>query len=60
MDTRRFPRTMNEAFPGSVEYSCAIERPYRTPRRTWGRVIVAALLCGVITLLVQSVVSFPS
>lgn len=24
-NTRRFPRTTNEAFPGSTEYACAIE-----------------------------------
>lgn len=27
MNTRTFPRTMNQAFPRTAEYGCAIERP---------------------------------
>jgi len=28
MNTRRYPRTTNEAFMNTPEYGCAIERPY--------------------------------
>ena len=30
MNTRRYPRTMNEAFQRTAEYGCAIERPLTT------------------------------
>lgn len=29
MNTRRFPRTLNDAFPFGAEYGCAIERSSR-------------------------------
>ena len=37
--TKRHPRTLNEAFPGTVEYACAIERYERwSPLRAlWAR-----------------------
>ena len=27
MNTRTFPRTLNQAFPRTAEYGCAVERP---------------------------------
>lgn len=30
MNTRRYPRTTNEAFQRTAEYGCAIERPLTT------------------------------
>lgn len=33
MNTRRYPRTMNEAFQRTAEYGCAIERPLTTGDR---------------------------
>lgn len=32
MNTRKYPRTLNEAFPHGAEYGCAIERPTRSGR----------------------------
>lgn len=29
MNTRRYPRTLNEAFPKTPDYACAIERDRR-------------------------------
>ena len=31
MNTRKFPRTLDEAFPTGAHYGCAIEKP----RRDW-------------------------
>lgn len=28
MNTRRYPRTINEAFPRGAQYGCSIERPF--------------------------------
>ena len=28
MTTRKYPRTINEAFPNTMEYGAAIEKPY--------------------------------
>lgn len=36
MNTRSYPRTLNEAFPRTADYGCAIERtraPFWTPIR---------------------------
>lgn len=27
MNTRKYPRTLNEAFPNTADYACAVERP---------------------------------
>jgi hypothetical protein len=27
MNTRSYPRTLNEAFPHTADYACAVERP---------------------------------
>lgn len=33
MNTRRYPRTLAEAFPHGAEYGCAIEKPVTTGER---------------------------
>lgn len=48
MTTRRFPRTADEAFPGSARYAAAVERPAR--RHSPIAMIVALLLTIVIAL----------
>lgn len=58
MNTRKYPRTLNEAFPRTAEYACAIDRPTRYALRTWPRVIVAIVVCVGITMLVGMV--FPT
>lgn len=53
--TRRYPRTLREAFPGSAEYACAVERPHpaeRTLRR------VGAIAAVVVTLVTVSALLF--
>jgi len=47
-NTRRYPRTLAEAFPHGPEYGCAIERP--APRRTRLGVLVCVLLVGIIAV----------
>lgn len=46
MNTRRYPRTLSEAFPHGAEYGCAIERPApnRYPRFVWAGIVVLVLL----------------
>lgn len=41
MNTRRYPRTTNEAFMNTPEYGCAIEKPYHRGDRA-----VAIALAG--------------
>lgn len=33
MNSRKFPRTMDEAFPHGPQYGCAIEKPVTTGER---------------------------
>jgi len=28
MNTRMYPRTLNEAFPKTADYACSVERPF--------------------------------
>lgn len=58
MNTRKYPRTMKEAFPCTVEYACALERPGRYSLRTWPRIIVAIVCCIGITMLMAA--AFPT
>ena len=50
--TRRFPRSMREAFPGEVDYACPIERTARRPSSLWLIALLVALVaaCAVIAL----------
>jgi len=43
MNTRQFPRTLNEAFPQTVDYASSIERSRGYPRAWW----VLMALCAV-------------
>ena len=45
MNTRKFSRTMNEAFPHGVDYGCAIERRDTAGDRMAG--IVLAVVIGI-------------
>lgn len=54
MITRRYPRTINEAFPSSAEYSCAIERPMDKP----DRIVVNAALAAAFALAVLVITEF--
>jgi hypothetical protein len=56
VNVRKFPRTLNEAFPGTVEYSCALEIPYRPRRKAWARVIAWSCVFSVITMLLHTIV----
>jgi len=58
MTTRKYPRTMNEAFPRTVEYACALDRPARYRLSTWPRICVAIVCCIGITMLIAA--SFPT
>jgi hypothetical protein len=51
LNTRRFPRTLNEAFPGSPEYAASVERPIDKEDRLVLRasVVVACVLALVLT-----------
>lgn len=51
MNTRKYPRTMQEAFPRTVEYACAVDRPARHSLSSWPRIIVAIVVCAGITML---------
>lgn len=58
MNTRKYPRTLNEAFPRTAEYACTIERPARYALRTWPRVLVAIVVCVGVTMLLG--MAFPT
>ncbi len=58
MNPRRYPRTMNEAFPRTVEYACAVDRPARHGLSSWPRIIVAIAACLAITMLLAA--AFPT
>ena len=45
MNTRKFSRTMDQAFPHGMRYGCAIEREDKSGRRAAG--IVLAIVIGV-------------
>ncbi len=49
MNTRRYPRTMNDAFRTGPEYGCAIERP-RTGHRVayWTMAFAVVYLAGLL------------
>lgn len=47
-NTRRYPRTLAEAFPRGPEYGCAIERP--APRKTRLGVLVCLLIVALLAL----------
>lgn len=58
MNTRKYPRTMNEAFPRTVEYACSLERSTRHRLNTWPRILGAA--CLVMVLVYGVACTFPT
>lgn len=47
MNTRTYPRTLNEAFPRTAAYGAAIERPAPLFARTrWASAAVAVAMCA--------------
>lgn len=54
MNTRKYPRTLAEAFPRGPEYGCAIE----TPATTGERVIDAAFAVFIGVCLAAALVSW--
>lgn len=46
MNTRTYPRTMNEAFQRTTEYACAVERPVDKEDRAvlWGCAVAAVVV----------------
>lgn len=57
MNTRKYPRTMVEAFPNTTDYACALERPLR--RQTWWRTALILVCCFCITMLMGAVQTSP-
>ena len=58
MNPRRYPRTLNEAFPRTVEYACAVDRPARYGLGSWPRLLLALVCCVGFTLLIAA--AFPT
>lgn len=54
LNTRRFPRTLDQAFPFGADYGCAITRP--DTRREWLAGVLLAIVIGV--LLAAALVSW--
>lgn len=52
MNTRRYPRTLQEAFPHSVEYACAVERPYDSQDRIVLKACAVAIVAVIVILAV--------
>lgn len=44
MNTRKYPRTLNEAFPRGTEYAASIERTRRTD---WSGFWIVSAVCAV-------------
>jgi hypothetical protein len=49
MNTRKYPRTLNEAFPNTADYACAVERPAESYA---GVLLAVAIGVGLAALLV--------
>lgn len=46
MQTRQYPRTLNEAFPNTADYASAIERTRGGYPRAWW---IAMAICAILT-----------
>lgn len=57
MNNRKWPRTLNEAFPGTPEYSCAIEQPYPSKLKAYLRAVLAIIGVAGITLIIRAAVA---
>ena len=49
MTERKYPRTINEAFPNTMEYGAAIEKPYRGLRLV-DKVIMAVSIAALVVV----------
>lgn len=58
MNTRKYPRTINEAFPRTVEYAASLERSSRHRLNTWPRMLGAA--CFVLIAMYAVACTFPT
>lgn len=47
MTERKFPRTINEAFPNTMEYGAAIEKPYNGIRLV-DKIIMAVSIAALV------------
>lgn len=56
MQTRRYPRTLNEAFTRTAEYGAAIERPVPLWDRVGGIVLACAIGIALAVLLAKGLV----
>lgn len=55
--TRRYPRTLDEAFPGhDARYACAIERS--STMRVWERLLAWASVIGLVLLVAWTAVQW--
>lgn len=52
MNTRKYSRTLAEAFPYGPEYGCAIERPAPNP---YPRILWWAMLIGAVAAVVAAI-----
>jgi len=48
MNTRMYPRTLQQAFPKTPEYACAVERPRGETPMWWAAVICIAIVGGIL------------
>jgi hypothetical protein len=53
MLTYRSPRSLGEAFPGTVEYGAAIERPHEAFQQQ-ERIVMWACVAGVVALVLMA------
>jgi hypothetical protein len=51
MQTRKYPRTLNEAFTNTPEYGCSIEKPVRASAAQ--RAVNWALLISLVTVILS-------
>lgn len=54
MNTRQYPRTLNEAFPKTADYACAVER--RREEFRWTPIRVALCITYAVALIALGVV----
>jgi hypothetical protein len=57
MNSRKFPRTLDEAFPKTAEYGCAIERPHRYFEQQ-DRIVMWACVVGAAAVVLFSLVGW--
>lgn len=48
MNTRTYPRTLNQAFPKTADYAASIERSRPCPRGYWPAMLVIALVAALV------------